>query len=105
LYSVSGAALLDSGIAFPLTSQAVTVIAAPEDEREPDISVILMEFRAPTELENTVVDPHRASSHIEESQTPTRPKVETGNIKIAQNMVMIIIRFISTSQSTLVLDK
>jgi len=44
LYSVSGAALLDSGITLPFASHALTLMVPPEDEREPDISVNLIEF-------------------------------------------------------------
>lgn len=56
LYSLR-AAVADSGIAFPLISQAATVMAAPEEEREPDTSLILMVLRGPMELATKVVVP------------------------------------------------
>ena len=42
---------------MPLTSHAATVMAAPDVEREPDISVILIEFRGPTEFDTKFVVP------------------------------------------------
>lgn len=56
LESVKGMALVASGIEMPLASQAFTVMAAGVD-RVPDISVILMEFRGPTELATNFVVP------------------------------------------------
>lgn len=57
LYSLSGAALPDSVSVFPLASQALIAIAAPAVDREPDISVIFIEFREPTELATNFVVP------------------------------------------------
>ena len=57
LYSLSAAALVNSGIAFPLTSQAVMVMAAPDEESEPDTSLILMVLRGPIEFATKVVVP------------------------------------------------
>jgi len=54
--SVNTVALLDSGIAVPLASQANIVMAAPDEGSDPDISVIFMEFRKPMELAIKLAD-------------------------------------------------
>lgn len=50
LYSFREEAELDSERVFPLASQALTLMAPPEEDREPDISVTLIELLEPTEF-------------------------------------------------------